>query len=387
MTAPDLTLTPADLALIERIGASSDALLFHRLAFGGEPLKNSVSDGLLTLALTIVRHGADGPQCWRIMNAAHGNYRQLLATIHKNHPGDALPPTIAQALRYVAAHGRPTVSSGLLAFTDKTIMSMPDPTWCIADLVPAGGLVEVVGRYGAGKTFLFIDWLMHIAAGMSWQGHAATKGRCLYLYGEGHMKPRVAAWRTAHQVAPHAEVGVLYMPGTVNLLDDADVSVFLDRVGDLRPAAIALDTLSRMAPGDENSPEYGALCGGGVRPDSAGHGRGDYSRPSHPVGPEYAAAQREQQNSRLCRCRLSAREHGRRAQVDVPENAGCRAACANRAQVVEGRCRPGGRCRYAAQGPSIHAADRRSGEGLRRAHARHAILRVAEGIRREGQNV
>jgi hypothetical protein len=77
------------------------------------------------------------------------------------------------------------------------------------------------------------------------------------------MKPRVAAWRAAHRVAADETVGVTFVPGVVNLLDAAAVSAFLAQIhsGTLgpMPVVIALDTLSRMAPGDGNDDAVGAL--------------------------------------------------------------------------------------------------------------------------------
>ncbi len=156
-----------------------------------------------------------------------------------------------------------SADAALRGYSDAEIQTMPDPVWLIDGMLPAGGLVEVVGRYGAGKTFLFIDWLMHVAGGMNWQGRTVQRGPCLYVYGEGHMKPRVIAWRDAHKVEDGSTVGVTYVPGSVNLLNEAAVEVFIEQVVSEafgpKPVAIAFDTLSRMAPGDENSPEHGAL--------------------------------------------------------------------------------------------------------------------------------
>jgi hypothetical protein len=150
---------------------------------------------------------------------------------------------------------------GLRGFSDKDILALPDPEWLMDKLIPAGGLIELVGRYGAAKTFLLIDWLMHIAAGRAWHGFNVKRGPCLYVYGEGFMKPRVAAWRVANRTASGDTVGVTFVPGTINLLHADSVRGFITQVqgGSLGapPVVIALDTLTRMAPGRENDPEWG----------------------------------------------------------------------------------------------------------------------------------
>ena len=136
----------------------------------------------------------------------------------------------------------------------------------IAGLLPAGAPGEaqaftyLVGRNGAGKTFLLLDWAMHIAAGMPWQGRAVQRGPVLYVYGEGTMKRRVAAWRAAHRVPDGATVGVTFVPGVVNLLDERDVRAFLAEIqrGDHGPVPVLviLETFTRMTPGGkENDPE------------------------------------------------------------------------------------------------------------------------------------
>jgi len=170
-------------------------------------------------------------------------------------------PGLAGVTRRILRLAGDEAAPGLRGFSDKDIVALPDTEWLVGKLIPAGGLVELVGRYGAAKTFLLIDWLMHVAAGRAWHGFQVKRGPGLYLFGEGDMKLRVAAWRAAHRTSPGDTVGVTFVPGTINLLDRASVSDFISQVqsGSLgpAPAIIALDTLTRMAPGKENSPEWG----------------------------------------------------------------------------------------------------------------------------------
>jgi len=177
---------------------------------------------------------------------------QLAATVHQ-------VQELQQALASTGANG-----AGLRGFSDREILALPDPTWTVDGLLPRGGLALLVGRWGAGKTFVLVDVSMHVAAGMEWQGRHVQQGPVLYVYGEGAMKLRVAAWRAAHRVADQETIGVTYVPGTVNLLDTPSVAAFVsavttERLGP-RPVLIVLETLSRMTPGgDENSPETAGL--------------------------------------------------------------------------------------------------------------------------------
>ncbi len=164
--------------------------------------------------------------------------------------------TIVQALSatrlWVAPYEEPPGRQPLLVYTDRSISEQADPEWLIDGLLPKGGLTLLVGRYGAGKSFLAIDWLMHLAAGRDWQGRTARPGPGLYVYAEGSMKRRVAAWRAAHGIRPDEGVGVVFVPSSVNLLDEGTVAWFLGQITD-PPAAIVFDTKTRMTPGgDEN---------------------------------------------------------------------------------------------------------------------------------------
>jgi hypothetical protein len=268
------------LALFDGILTDDEASRFSRLMYSrengvsrsGAPLSDSEPDFQLLLLVSLGTR--DPAQLERI---ARTSVRCRPKWDERRGDGTLLQYSIAHALlqswsKYLDRHAqlrreraKAAAASvpGLRGYSDLGMLALPDPAWVIEGLLPAGGLVEVVGRYGAGKTFLFIDWLMHVAAGMDWQGRAVQRGGpCLYVYGEGAMKPRVAAWRSAHHTPPDAVVGVTYVAGTVNLLNPESVTAFLAQVdaGELgpRPVVVALDTLSRMAPGDENSPEYGA---------------------------------------------------------------------------------------------------------------------------------
>lgn len=145
----------------------------------------------------------------------------------------------------------------------KELLAMPDAEWTITGLLPKSALILLVGRWGAGKTFLLLDWTMHVATGMAWQGCAVQGGPVLFVFGEGQVKQRVAAWLRAHRVDA-SMVPATYAPGSVNLLDDGAVTALLDQIaiGTLGPppVMIVFETLSRMTPGgDENSPQTAGL--------------------------------------------------------------------------------------------------------------------------------
>ncbi len=157
----------------------------------------------------------------------------------------------------------PGADGGLRCYSDREILSLAGVVWIVEGLLPSAALVEIVGRYSSGKTALLLDLAMHIEAGLAWQGRRVQQGHVLYVYGEGAMKARVAAWRVAHRVPDEDTVGVRFIPGIVNLLDQQAVADFItavnaERFGP-RPVWIIFETLTRMTPGGrENDPENGS---------------------------------------------------------------------------------------------------------------------------------
>ena len=60
-----------------------------------------------------------------------------------------------------------------------------DPPWLIKGLLPARGLVCIVGAPKSGKSFLTTDMLCAVARGVPYAGRETTAGAVLYLTGEG----------------------------------------------------------------------------------------------------------------------------------------------------------------------------------------------------------
>jgi hypothetical protein len=114
----------------------------------------------------------------------------------------------------------------------------------------------LIAGYGVGKTFVAIDWMMHIATGREWQGHKVEQGRTLYILGEGAagMSVRVPGWRQEHDVALEDFHGVVkFCKRTVNLTVSDQVKELAEIVRDFNPSLIVFDTLARSTVGrDEN---------------------------------------------------------------------------------------------------------------------------------------
>ena len=106
---------------------------------------------------------------------------------------DVRPSKVAAAVRARINQpaSRPdTASTGtkpLKTFTPlgELLKSPPAENWLVKRLIPASSIVVFFGNSGHGKTFVVIDLLCHIAAGLEWCSNKTRKGPILYLAGEG----------------------------------------------------------------------------------------------------------------------------------------------------------------------------------------------------------
>jgi KaiC/GvpD/RAD55 family RecA-like ATPase len=123
--------------------------------------------------------------------------------------------------------------------------------------------VLIYGPSGAGKTFVTLDLIARVAAGLSWCGHRVKKGLCVYIAAEAgdSILPRFAAWRDRHlHESPDGDVFLFLQVKGFNLLNDDEVDDLMQTLLELAEEAglplklVAIDTLSRSIPGgDENT--------------------------------------------------------------------------------------------------------------------------------------
>ena len=132
----------------------------------------------------------------------------------------------------------------------------PSPiSWLVKHWIQDQALVMVHGPSGGGKTFVTLDWMLHIAGGKpNWFGHKVKTGNMVYLAGEGHhgLRSRIAAWKH------HNNVSSLNMWVSKSGLDLNTAEGYLKvveavRALKIKPSVITVDTLHRFMAGDENS--------------------------------------------------------------------------------------------------------------------------------------
>lgn len=146
-------------------------------------------------------------------------------------------------------------------YTTSALLRLPDPTWLIERLYPTGAFVVLYGPPGHGKSFVALDWSLHIATGQLWQGLPARQGPVIYIAAEGRggLALRVDAWLTHHRIQD--DPPILFSLQPLDLSDTgadelitACQAIILNGEGphELFPALIVVDTLARCFGGDEN---------------------------------------------------------------------------------------------------------------------------------------
>jgi phage/plasmid primase-like uncharacterized protein/KaiC/GvpD/RAD55 family RecA-like ATPase len=172
-----------------------------------------------------------------------------------------MPPIEGDANDYVqTGHDlalllKPQIATDYLIHADG-FSEQPSPiSWLVKHWIQDQALVMVHGPSGGGKTFVTLDWMLHIASGKaSWFSHKVKAGNMVYLAGEGHhgLRSRIAAWKH------HNNVTSLNMWVSKSGLDLNTAEGYLKvveavRALKIKPSVITVDTLHRFMAGDENS--------------------------------------------------------------------------------------------------------------------------------------
>ena len=135
------------------------------------------------------------------------------------------------------------------------IRSLPPVEWILDGWIPSDSLGFVYGDPGCGKSFLVLDWCLHIAYGWEkWHGVSLRRvGPILYLLQEGGrgISDRVDAFKQHHKLVddpPGFEVVI----HPLTFLQDECIDALVSSIR-REYRLIVVDTVSRVLPGaDEN---------------------------------------------------------------------------------------------------------------------------------------
>lgn len=172
-----------------------------------------------------------------------------------------IPPQIGDANDYAQAGGdlRALLLEGRKKqwlIHESEFTAAPAPLrWLIKYHIQRGALHMIFGPSGAGKTFLVLDWIMRIAAGMeTWQHYKVRSGPVVYLAGEGHqgLRARIEAWKRHHEVFEEIPMWISRSGVDLDKVEGlSEVIEEIDSIG-VKPACVVVDTLHRFLSGDEN---------------------------------------------------------------------------------------------------------------------------------------
>jgi hypothetical protein len=169
-------------------------------------------------------------------------------------PAEEPPPLTAYADED-AAIGREAAKAqdshhhgGVLLRSAAQIVASPaQASWLIRDVLERLALAVMYGDLGTYKSFLALDWCLHLAAGKSWAERKTQQCAAVYISAEGRGMPnRLRAWCLHHRV----DVATLPFYAVEHLIDLSSnegvqsLVVAIEALG-IRPGIIVIDTLSR----------------------------------------------------------------------------------------------------------------------------------------------
>ncbi|MCP5233882.1 MAG: AAA family ATPase [Zoogloeaceae bacterium] len=127
-------------------------------------------------------------------------------------------------------------------------------SWLVKGIVPADSLGVIFGGSGTFKSFIALDFSLHVAHRMPWLGRKTRGGPVIYIAAEGGtgLARRIKAWHKSRKLDPaSAEMRVL--PIAVDMLADADAVMASVMALRIVPALVIVDTMSQTFSGEENS--------------------------------------------------------------------------------------------------------------------------------------
>ena len=145
-------------------------------------------------------------------------------------------------------------------FMDIFDYKLVSPQYLIDKLIETPVTGCLFGSHSAGKSYIAIDWALHVATGKDWNGRKVKQGPVIYIVGEGRVgvRRRVEVWCIKHGIKP-APGQFIFSTRRVEISVESihDLVDTIDEVAKTsgNPAMIVIDTLARSLPAgaDENS--------------------------------------------------------------------------------------------------------------------------------------
>lgn len=132
------------------------------------------------------------------------------------------------------------------------------PRYLVDTLIPLVGFSVIWGEPKCGKSFWAFNLLMHVARGEPYRGLAVQGGPVVYCAFEGQsgFGARAEAYRKRFE-PKETDIPLYLVTTNLDLVNDVRelIDAIRTQIGDVKPIAVALDTLNRSLRGSENSDE------------------------------------------------------------------------------------------------------------------------------------
>jgi hypothetical protein len=134
------------------------------------------------------------------------------------------------------------------------LRTLPAPEPLIGSLFDLDTLALLYGRRGSFKSFLALDWALHIAYGNRWHSQSVRQGHVLYVCAEGShgLAQRIDAWKTHHGII-HDTDRLSVLPEAVNLMSPSQAGALAQVAATLGSRLVILDTWARCTVGGEEN--------------------------------------------------------------------------------------------------------------------------------------
>jgi len=127
-------------------------------------------------------------------------------------------------------------------------------TWSVKWVIPSDSIGVLFGGSGTFKSFIALDYCLHVAHGLNWLGRKTKKGAVIFIAAEGGagLWRRVEAWHKARGLSWQG-IEFYVVPVALALLTDSPRVVEAAKAIGVVPAVVTVDTMSQTFTGEENS--------------------------------------------------------------------------------------------------------------------------------------
>jgi len=126
--------------------------------------------------------------------------------------------------------------------------------WSVKHVIPADSIGVLFGGSGTFKSFIALDYALHVAHGMPWMGRKTRKGPVLFIAAEGGagLWKRVQAWHQRRGLDWNS-IEFYVVPVALSLAKQAGAVVSAAAALGVEPSVVVVDTMSQTFDGEENS--------------------------------------------------------------------------------------------------------------------------------------